>query len=45
MNGVYAEDHLKLDGKSSSLEINSLPICDEISKSYTMLDTIEIFFK
>ena len=45
MNGVYAEDHLKLDGKSSSLEINSFPIYDEISRSYTMLDTIEIFFK
>ena len=45
MNGIYAEDHLKLEGKSSSLEIHSFPICDEISKSYTMLDTIEIFFK
>ena len=45
MNGVYSEDRLKLDGKSSSLEISSFPICDEISKSYTMLDTIEIFFK
>lgn len=45
MNGIYAEDRLKLEGKSSSLEIHSFPICDEISKSYTMLDTIEIFFK
>ena len=45
INGTYAEDHLKLDGKSSSLDIHSFPIFDEISKKYTMLDTIEIFFK
>jgi len=44
MNGIYSEDHLKLEGKSSSLEIYSDGICDEIVKSYTMLDTIEIFF-
>ena len=44
-NGIYAEDHLKMDGKSSSLEIHSFPICDEISNRYNVLDTIEIFFK
>ena len=45
INGIYAEDHLTLEGKSSSLEINSFPIFDEISDRYNMLDTIEIFFK
>ena len=45
INGIYAEDHLTLEGKSSSLEINSFPIFDEISNRYNMLDTIEIFFK
>ena len=45
INGIYAEDHLTLEGKSSSLEISSFPIFDEISERYNMLDTIEIFFK
>ena len=45
INGIYAEDHLTLEGKSSSLEIKSFPIFDEISDKYNMLDTIEIFFK
>ena len=45
INGIYAEDHLTLEGKSSSLEIKSFPIFDEISDRYNMLDTIEIFFK
>ena len=45
INGIYAEDHLILEGKSSSLEINSFPIFDEISNRYNMLDTVEIFFK
>jgi len=45
INGIYAEDHLTLDGKSSSLEIRSFSIFDEISNRYNMLDTIEIFFK
>ena len=45
INGIYAEDHLTFEGKSSSLEIESLPIFDEISNRYNMLDTIEIFFK
>ena len=45
INGIYAEDHLTLVGKSSSLEIESFPIFDEISNRYNMLDTIEIFFK
>ena len=31
INGIYAEDHLRLEGKSSSLEIRSFPIFDEIS--------------
>ena len=45
INGIYAEDHLTLDGKSSSLEIKSFPIFDEISNRYSVFDTIEIFFK
>ena len=45
INGIYAEDHLTLEGKSSSLEIRSVSIFDEISNRYNMLDTIEIFFK
>ena len=45
INGIYAEDHLTLEGKSSSLEIKSFSIFDEISNRYNMLDTIEIFFK
>ena len=45
INGIYTEDHLTLEGKSSSLEISSFPIFDEISDKYNMLDTIEIFFK
>ena len=45
INGIYAEDHLALEGKSSSLEIRSVSIFDEISNRYNMLDTIEIFFK
>ena len=45
INGIYAEDHLTLEGKSSSLEIKSYSIFDEISNRYNMLDTIEIFFK
>ena len=45
INGIYAEDHLTLECKSSSLEISSFPIFDEISERYNMLDTIEIFFK
>ena len=45
INGIYAEDHLTLEGKSSSLEINPFPIFDEISNRYNTLDTIEIFFK
>ena len=45
INGIYAEDHLTLEGKSSSLEIRSVSIFDEISNTYNMLDTIEIFFK
>ena len=45
INGIYSEDHLTLEGKSSSLEIKSFPIFDEISNRYGMLDTIEIFFK
>ena len=45
INGIYAEDHLTLEGKSSSLEIKSFSIFDEISDRYNMLDTIEIFFK
>ena len=45
INGIYAEDHLTLEGKSSSLEIKSFPIFDEISNRYDALDTIEIFFK
>ena len=45
INGIYAEDHLILEGKSPSLEINSFPIFDEISNRYNMLYTVEIFFK
>ena len=45
INGIYAEDYLKFEGKSSSLEIKSSSIFDEISNRYNMLDTIEIFFK
>ena len=45
INGIYVEDHLTLEGKSSSLEIRSVSIFDEISNRYNMLDTIEIFFK
>ena len=45
INGIYAEDHLTVEGKSSSLEIKSFSIFDEISNRYNMLDTIEIFFK
>ena len=45
INGVYSEDRLLVENKSSSLDIHSFPIFDEISKKYNMLDTIEIFFK
>ena len=45
ISGLYAEAHLTLEGTSSSLEISSFPIFDEISDRYNMLDTIEIFFK
>lgn len=43
--GIYFEDRAKFDGKSSSLDITSFSICDDISNKYDMLDTLEIFFK
>jgi hypothetical protein len=45
INGIYSEDHLLVEKNSSSFDIHSFPIFDEISKKYNMLDTIEVFFK
>ena len=44
-SGVYAQDHLKFEGKSEWIEINSKLISFEIADNQNKFDTIEIFAK
>ena len=45
VNGIYAEENLKIIGKSTFLEINSSQIFDDIGQRFSMFDTFEFFFR
>ena len=44
-SGVYVQDHVKFDGESKWIEIESDPIFHEVSYNQGKFDTIEIFVK
>ena len=44
-SGVYVEDHLKLNGESKLIEIDSDILFSEIANNQNKFDTMEIFVK